>query len=68
MTDALYNGLLQASRRGANDIGKGHGIAAMVRLCIKHHLPKLKQPAADLELTDEEFAESQARIARGTDM
>lgn len=68
MTDALYHGLLQASRRDGNDIGIGHGISALIRKCCKHQLTRLNQTATDLELTDEEFAESQGRRAGGADI
>lgn len=63
MTDAMHHGLTLASRRDGNDVGNGHGRAALIRKCIKHQLTRLNQTSAMLEMDDQEFAEWQARGA-----
>ena len=62
LSDSLYAGLVEMSRKDGNDISTDHGVATAVRKCIKRHLCRLGMSASNLERTDEQFATSEDMI------
>ena len=55
--DSMYDGLIQAARKDANNIGSSGGAAYAIRKCCRQHLTRLGIKAYVLDMDDEEYAE-----------
>lgn len=62
LSDSLYAGLVEMSRKDGNDISADHGVATAVRKCVKRHLCRLGMSAATLERTDDQVTLSEDMV------
>ena len=59
--DSMYDGLIQAARKDANNLGSSKGAAYAIRKCCRQHLTRLGIKGDILDMDDEQYAEHLAR-------